>query len=134
MERGVREKIDYSLLGTFGTPWIQYHFSFGKWTTFKQPVPSVMMFTTCIGTGWVGAQQLSFCIYGNPFSLPIQLDYFLRPLFYLPIVARPFIIGWIGHVMMDWSVNVESSDKIKEQGAKGVSENMRYILSLLCMT
>jgi len=122
-ERGLRE-VDFSMLGTFGTPWIPYRFSFGRWSTFYQHIPSVLMFTTCIWTGWAAAQVLSIWLYGNPFKFPSALQYFVRWFFYLPIIGFPFLIGWFGHVMMDWSANIESSKTMKEQGAKGTCKTV----------
>jgi len=115
-ERGVRE-IDYSLLGTFGTPWIPYRFSFGKWETFYQHIPSVIVFTTSIWFSWAAAETLSIWLYRNPFNFPNQLQYFVRWFFYLPIIGFPFLIGWIAHVMMDWAVSIESSKMNEEKRA-----------------
>merc|ERR1712224_924034 len=115
-ERGVRE-IDYSLLGTFGTPWIPYRFSFGKWEPFYQHIPSVIVFTTSIWFSWAAAETLSIWLYRNPFNFPNQLQYFIRWFFYLPIIGFPFLIGWIAHVMMDWAANVESSKMNREKRA-----------------
>jgi NAD(P)H-flavin reductase len=122
-ERGLRE-IDYGLLGTFGTPWVPYRFSFGKWTTFKEHIPSAMMFAICIWTSYAGAQQLNFWIYGNPFQLADQLRNFIRWFFYIPIIGIPFIIGWVGHIMMDWFGNVESSKRNSEMEAKGTHKTV----------
>lgn len=113
-ERGVRE-IDYTLLGTFGTPWVPYRFSFGRYKEFYKHIPSVLMFTTCLWVGWAGAQQMGFWLWPNVFGFPPQLRNFFRPFFYLPIVGFSFVIAWIGHIIFDWFVNVESSKMKKQQ-------------------
>jgi len=113
-ERGVRE-VDYSLLGTFGTPWIPYRFSFGRYKEFYKHIPSVLIFTTCLWIGWASAQQMGFWLWPNSFNFPEALRNFFRPFFFIPIIGFSFVIAWIGHVLMDWFVNVESSKVNKQQ-------------------
>ena len=111
-ERGL-EEIDFGALGTFGSEWVPYRFSFGMYESFYKQIPSVVVFTTCIWFGWAGAQQMGFWLWPNSFGFPPQLRNLLRPLFFLPIILVSFGIAWIAHVMVDWSTNVESSKKNK---------------------
>jgi len=122
-ERGLVE-IDFGLLGTFGTAWVPYRFSFGRYESFSKHIPSVIVFTTCIWFGWAGAQQMGFWLWPNVFGFPEVLRNFIRSLFYLPIVLVSFGIAWIAHVVMDWMQNVESSKKNANKNNKGTQKNM----------
>lgn len=105
--------IDMGQLGTYGTPWVPYRFSFGRYESFYKHIPSVIVFSTSVWFGWAGMQQMAFWLFPNVFGFPPQLRNFIRSLFFLPMIGFAFLIAWIAHVMMDWSKNVESSKENK---------------------
>lgn len=111
-ERGLMG-IDMGQLGTYGTPWVPYRFSFGRYESFYKHIPSVIVFSTSVWFGWAGMQQMGFWLFPNVFGFPPQLRNFIRSLFFLPMIGFAFLIAWIAHVMMDWSKNVESSKENK---------------------
>eukprot|EP00751_Fragilariopsis_kerguelensis_P005652 CAMPEP_0170793606 /NCGR_PEP_ID=MMETSP0733-20121128/22796_1 /TAXON_ID=186038 /ORGANISM="Fragilariopsis kerguelensis, Strain L26-C5" /LENGTH=965 /DNA_ID=CAMNT_0011142671 /DNA_START=114 /DNA_END=3008 /DNA_ORIENTATION=- len=121
-ERGLME-LDFGLMGTFGTAWVPYRFSFGRYESFYKHIPSVIVFTTCLWCGWAGAQQMGFWLWPNVFGFPEVLRNFVRGLFYLPIVAFSFAIAWLAHVIMDWTRNVEASVNAKQKARRTSKQN-----------
>jgi len=105
-ERGVQE-IDYGLLGTFGVPWSPYRFSFGRWESLWQHIPSILMFCSILWCSYFFSIKVHFWLQNNVFDLPVALNYFLRILDFIPTLFVSFVIGWMGHVLMDWTENVQ---------------------------
>lgn len=104
-ERGVTG-IESGLLGTFGTPWSPYRFSFGRWDTLWQQIPSILMFCLIMWLSYVFSLKVSFWLSYNPFDLPGALNDFVRILDFIPTLFISFSLGWIGHILMDWTENI----------------------------
>lgn len=107
-ERGVME-IDYGLLGTFGTPWSPYRFSFGRWDNLWQHIPSILMFCLILWFSYFFSTKVHFWLLYNPFDLPEAINYFIRILDFLPTLFISFAMGWLGHAVMDWTENIHAS-------------------------
>merc|ERR1711977_459575 len=107
-ERGVME-IEYGLLGTFGTPWSPYRFSFGRWDNLWQHIPSILMFCLILWFSYFFSIKVHFWLLYNPFDLPEAINYFIRILDFLPTLFISFAMGWLGHVVMDWTENIHAS-------------------------
>jgi len=122
-ERGVTE-IEYGLLGTFGTPWAPYRFSFGRWDNLWQHLPSIMMFCLILWVSYFFTVKVHFWILYNPFDLPKAPAYFLRICDFIPTIFVSFAIGWIGHIMMDWTENVKVKKSRSEYMAKNTHKTL----------
>merc|ERR1719491_1174464 len=122
-ERGVTE-IEYGLLGTFGVPWQPYRFSFGRWDNLWQHIPSILMFTAILWCSYFFSIRVHFWLNSNPFDLPRALNYFVRVLDFLPTLFISFVLGWVGHVLMDWGENVKVKKTRSEYMAKNTHKTI----------
>jgi NAD(P)H-flavin reductase len=109
-ERGIAE-IDFGLLGTFGTPWKPYRFSFGKFDSLMEHIPSIIMFVLILWLSYLLTIEIHFSLIYNPFGITQATKYFLRIFGILPTLFVAFGVGWIGHVLVDWSENVSVHNK-----------------------
>jgi len=54
----------------------------------------------------------------NVFDLPDAINYFIRILDFVPTIFVSFVIGWIGHILMDWTENVHVKKSRSQYMAK----------------
>jgi hypothetical protein len=109
-ERGINE-IEFELLGTFGTPWSPYRYSFGRWDSLMKHIPSIGVFCSILWISYFFSIKVHFWLLNNPFGLPKAVEMFQRILDFLPTLIVSFGIGWLAHVGMDWTENIHSSKK-----------------------
>jgi hypothetical protein len=110
-ERGLME-IEFGLLGTFGTPWSPYRFSFGRWDSLMRQIPSIGVFCSILWISYFFTIKVHFWLLNDPFDLPKALEYFQRILSFLPTIIVAFGFGWLAHIGMDWTENIHSSKRI----------------------
>merc|ERR1711935_230727 len=122
-ERGVTE-IEYGLSGTFGVPWQPYRFSFGRWDTFWQHIPSIVMVNAILWCSYFFSFRVHFWLNANAFDLPRALNYFVRILDFVPTIFISFVLGWAGHVLMDWTENVKVKKTRSEYMAKNTHKTV----------
>jgi len=124
-ERGVTE-IEYGLLGTFGVPWSPYRFSFGRWDNLWQHIPSILMFCSILWCSYFFTQRVHLWLNYNAFDLPQALKYFVRITDFIPTIFISFVLGWAGHVLMDWTENVKVKKSRSEYMAKNTNKTLAY--------
>merc|ERR1712241_882659 len=113
-ERGVVE-IDYGLLGTFGTPWSPYRFSFGKWKSMAPQIPSVIVWLCCFWFSYWAMWAFHKWFYPNPFNLPNALKMIIRGIVSLNMIWICYVVGVVGHWVMDWKDNIIANKRKKQQ-------------------
>merc|ERR1712238_21203 len=110
--------------GTFGVPWQPYRFSFGRWDTFWQHIPSILMFNAILWCSYFFSFRVHFWLNANAFDLPRALNYFVRILDFVPTIFISFVLGWAGHVIMDWTENVKVKKIRSEYMAKNTHKTI----------
>mmetsp|Transcript_36955 Transcript_36955/g.41718 ORF Transcript_36955/g.41718 Transcript_36955/m.41718 type:complete len:195 (-) Transcript_36955:44-628(-) len=68
--------------------------------------------------------RVHFWLNANPFDLPRALNYFVRVLDFLPTLFISFVLGWAGHVLMDWGENVKVKKTRSEYMAKNTHKTI----------
>ena len=124
-ERGV-VPIDYGLLGTFGTPWSPYRFSFGRWDSLMKHFPSIAVFCSILWASYFFTIKVHFWIKNNPFGLPRAVQYASRITSFIPTIFVAFSIGWLAHIMMDWTENVHAKSKKSRSDYLGLTKTVRF--------
>jgi len=114
--------VDYTALGTYGSPWLPSRFTFGRHETFLGSLPAMLMFLAIFWFSYWFTFQVSVWISANPFGFKGVVQNLSWGWICVPSLIVAFGFAWLGHNVLDWRDNVESSKLNEERRELGAVE------------
>lgn len=114
--------IDYSALGTFGSPWLPNRFSFGRHETFRGTLPVMLMFLFIFWFSYWFTLQMSVWISKNPYNFKGVVQNFSYAWICVPSLIVAFGFALLGHNILDGRDNVKASKENEQRRSLGAEE------------